>query len=116
VHFDLYRHNILLTAGQVFFVDWPHARLGAPFLDLVILFSSAAAAGIDPEPILHDQPLIADTDPRVIDAVVAALAGFCLAGGLYPAPPGMEPVTNAQVAIGRGGVEWLARRLSRRNP
>ena len=57
VHFDLYPHNILLTPDQVMFVDWPHARLGAPFLDLLMLLSSAAASAIDAEPILRKHPL-----------------------------------------------------------
>jgi Ser/Thr protein kinase RdoA (MazF antagonist) len=53
VHFDLYPHNILLTPETVVFVDWPHARLGAPIVDLVMVLSSAAADGIDPEPALR---------------------------------------------------------------
>src|SRR5205085_1421957 len=35
VHFDLYAHNVLLTPDRVVFVDWPHARLGAPVVHLV---------------------------------------------------------------------------------
>jgi thiamine kinase-like enzyme len=42
VHFDLYPHDILLTPQRVLFVDWPHARLGASVVDLVIVLSSAA--------------------------------------------------------------------------
>jgi thiamine kinase-like enzyme len=48
VHFDAYPHNILLTRSQVLFVDWPHARLGAPFLDLIMFACSAAARGSTP--------------------------------------------------------------------
>lgn len=113
VHFDLYPHNILLTSEQVLFVDWPHARLGAPFLDLLMVLSSAAADRIDPEPILAGQPLTSGVEPHVIDAVLAAHAGFCLAGELCPAPPGLEPIVDAKLRLGRGTVEWLARRLSR---
>src|SRR5262245_14905673 len=36
VHFDAYPHNILLTGERVLFADWPHARLGAPFVDLIM--------------------------------------------------------------------------------
>ena len=33
---------------RVVFVDWPHARRGAPVIDLVTFLSSVAADGIDP--------------------------------------------------------------------
>ena len=111
VHFDLFPHNILLGAGRVLFVDWPHARLGAPFIDLLLLLSSAASSGIDPEPILARQPLAARVEPRAIDAILAAHAGFCVAGALLPAPPGLQPVTEAKLSLGQATVKWLARRL-----
>jgi len=98
VHFDMYPHNILLTTDQVLFADWPHARLGAPFIDLLLLLSSAAASGIDPEPILARQPLTAHIEPHAINAILAAHAGFCLAGALLPAPPGLEPIIEANSA------------------
>jgi Ser/Thr protein kinase RdoA (MazF antagonist) len=115
VHFDLYPHNILMTPSRVLFVDWPHARLAAPFLDLLLLLSSAAAGGIDPEPIIRDNPLTTGTDPRAIDAVLAAHAGFCFAGALAPAPPGLEPITAAKLALGRATIAWLKRRLTSPN-
>jgi serine/threonine protein kinase len=115
VHFDLYPHNILLTPKRVVLVDWPHARLGAPIVDLVIVLSSAAAVGIDPEPILHHHAASAEHDPRSIDAVVAAQAGFCLAGGLYRTPPEMQPIVDQKLKIGLGTTEWLRRRLTSRN-
>jgi aminoglycoside phosphotransferase (APT) family kinase protein len=112
VHFDLFPHNILLAAGQVLFVDWPHARLGAPFIDLLLLLSSVASSGIDPEPILARQPLAVHVEPRAIDAVLAAHAGFCVAGALLPAPPGLEPVSEAKLTLGLATVNWLARRTT----
>ncbi len=112
VHFDAYPHNILLTAGQVLFVDWPHARLGGPFIDLLLLLSSAAASGIDPEPILARQPLTAGIEPRTIDAVLAAHTGFCLAGALLPAPPGLEPIIEAKLGLGHAAITWLAQRIA----
>jgi hypothetical protein len=104
VHFDLYAHNILLTADRVVIVDWPHARLGSPLIDRVMLLSSAAADGIDPEPYVG---------PAEIDSVLAAHAGFCLNGGLSQPPPGLEPIVAAKLAIGLAATGWLRRRLSR---
>lgn len=111
VHFDMYPHNILLTPERVLFVDWPHARLGAPFIDLLMLLSSGAATGIDPEPILREQPLAAEIGPRALDGVLAAHAGFCLAGELRPATPGLEAIVEAKLSVGRGAITWLERRL-----
>jgi hypothetical protein len=112
VHFDMYPHNILLTADRVLFVDWPHARLGAPFLDLLLLLSSAVASGIDPEPLLARQELTVGIEPRAIDAVLAAHAGFCLADTVRPAPPGLEPIIEAKLVLGRAAIKWLAQRIA----
>jgi aminoglycoside phosphotransferase (APT) family kinase protein len=111
VHFDLYPHNILLTAHRVVVVDWPHARLGAPFLDALMLVSSAAADGIDPDPILRHHAPIVQVDPRALDAVLAAHAGFLLATGLAPHPPGLQPIANAKIRLGHGSLNWLQQRL-----
>jgi hypothetical protein len=111
VHFDLYPHNMLLTADRVVFVDWPHARLGAPVVDLIMLLSSAAADGIDPEPFLAGYAAAAD--PFAVDAILAAHAGFLLAGGLLPVPPGLEAIAAAKSRLGRGAVDWLERRRDR---
>jgi hypothetical protein len=111
-HFDMYSHNILLTPDRVLFVDWPHARLGAPFVDLVLLLSTAAADGIDPEPLLAALPTTAGVAPADIDAVLAAHAGFCLAGGLEPTQRGLEPIFGAKLRIGYGALRWLEQRLT----
>jgi aminoglycoside phosphotransferase (APT) family kinase protein len=110
VHCDLYPFNTLLTADRVVFVDWPHARLGAPVIDLITLLSSAAADGIDPEPYLRAAPNEADRSG--IDAILAAHGGFLLAGGLSPAPSGLEAIAAAKLQLGLGAVGWLEHRLT----
>lgn len=111
VHFDMFAHNILLTAGRVLFVDWPHARLGAPFIDTVLLLASAVADGVDPEPFLAESPLTADIAPRSITALIAAQAGFCLAGAMHQPEPGLEPICAAKLELGLAALTWLTRRL-----
>jgi hypothetical protein len=108
VHFDLYPHNILLTRDRVVFVDWPHARLGAPVIDLVTLLSSAAADGIDPEPYL-----VGNFPSEDLDAILTAHAGFLLAGGLAPMPPGLEAIAAEKLRLGLGAIHWLRRRSTR---
>lgn len=84
-------------------VDWPHARLGAPFVDLIIFASSAAAAGIDPDAVLTNSAATAGLDPKNIDAVLAAHAGFCAAGCLWPAGAAVRADHRGQGRTRRGG-------------
>jgi Ser/Thr protein kinase RdoA (MazF antagonist) len=114
VHFDLYPQNIVLAPDRVVFVDWPHARLGAPYVDLVMLLSSAAADGIDPEPLVQTHPVTADVEPEIIDAVLAAYAGFWMAGGLTTLPAEFQPIADYKLRLGLGAIRWLDRRLRRR--
>jgi hypothetical protein len=111
VHFDMYAHNILLTPQRAVFVDWPHARLGASFVDSVLLLASAAA-DLDPEPLLASSPLTAQVDPAAINGLLAAQAGFCLAGAMGEPEPGLEPIFAAKLALGLAALGWLARRLA----
>jgi hypothetical protein len=110
VHFDVLPHNILLTCDQVTFVDWPHARLGAPIIDLLIVLASGAADGLDPDPVLRAQPVATAVDDADVTGVLAALTGFWLAGALDSMPPGLGPIAAAKLHLGRGALRWLRRR------
>jgi len=112
VHFDLYSHNVLLTGPRVVFVDWPHARLGSPLVDPVVLLSCAAGDGIDPEPLLAFHAPGAEQERAAVTAILAAHAGFLLAGGLAPAPPGLEAIAAAKLSLARGALSWLRSRLT----
>jgi hypothetical protein len=105
LHFDVYAHNILLTPQRVVFVDWPHARIGNPLVDLVLLLSSAAADGIDPEPFVP-----AGGDQPGLEAILAANAGFLLAGGLGDPVPGLEAIQEMKLHLGTGALKWLRTR------
>ncbi|HEX7995540.1 MAG TPA: phosphotransferase, partial [Streptosporangiaceae bacterium] len=113
VHFDAYPHNILIAGERVLFVDWPHARLGAPFLDL-ITFAASAAAGIHADQLLAGRTVTAGLDPHIIDAVLAAHAGFCIAGSLRRPEPGLAPIVAAKAELGSAATAWLRRRLAAR--
>jgi len=110
VHFDLFPHNVMLTHGRVYFVDWPHARRGNPLTDLVSVLCPIALAGRDPSPIAEAHPLAADVDSQSLDAIIAALAGFSVLGALLPARPEQQAIVDAKRELATAMLTWLARR------
>lgn len=81
----------------------------APIIDLLTVLASAAADGIDPDPVLHAQSVATAADPADIDAILAALAGFWLTGALDGGCP--APIAAAKMKLGRGALGWLVGRL-----
>ncbi len=113
VHFDLYPHNVLLGRERVYFVDWPHARLGNPLVDLVLLLSTVAIRGADPSPLARSHPLTDGVDPGTLDMILAAHAGFCMVGALGPGTAEYRPILDAKLTLARGSLSWLAHRIGR---
>jgi hypothetical protein len=111
VHFDLYPHNVLVTGDRVVFVDWPHARLGAPVIDLIALLTSVAANGVDPEPYLRPALPVLHCPPASADAILAAHAGFLLAGAFAPMPAGLGAIAEEKLRLATAATRWLEQRL-----
>jgi aminoglycoside phosphotransferase (APT) family kinase protein len=112
LHADVRADNVLLTPGRVVFVDWPHASLGAPWIDLLAFLPSVAMQGGPPPWKLFDKhPLAQDATPEHVDAVVAALAGFFVQRSTLPPPPGLPTLREFQQAQGTEALAWLRRRL-----
>jgi hypothetical protein len=113
LHADLRADNVLLTNGGPVAVDWPHACLGAGWVDLLLALPSVAMhGGGDPEEIWAGYPPAARADPQAVTAVLAAVTGFFLHQSLRPAPPNLPRVRDFQAAQGRAGLAWLRRRLT----
>ncbi|WP_143175303.1 aminoglycoside phosphotransferase family protein [Cryptosporangium aurantiacum] len=112
LHGDLRADNILLTDEQVWFVDWPSACVGAPWLDLLFLLPGAAVTpgAVDPEDVVRTHPLTRDVAPETITATVAAIAGFLLTVSLEPPPWYAPEVRLFQRAEAAAALRWLARR------
>jgi aminoglycoside phosphotransferase (APT) family kinase protein len=113
LHCDLRADNVLLTPdGGVVFVDWPAACVGAPWIDLLCLLPSVGMqGGGDPEELAAAHPLTRAAEPEALTAVLAALAGFFVAGSLRPAPPGLPTLRAFQRAQGAVALRWLRHRL-----
>ena len=112
VHGDVRADNILLTAERVVFVDWPHACVGAPWLDLVLFLPSVAMQG-GPRPwdVFDAHPLGRDAPPDVVMPVVAALAGFFVQRSMLAPPPGLSTLREFQRGQGIEALAWLRRSL-----
>lgn len=111
LHLDLRADNLILTPDRVVVVDWPHARVGAPWVDLLFFAPSVAMqGGPPPEELLSRYPPARHAAPDAITAVVCAIAGFFVGEGLRPAPPGLPTLRAFQIAQGEVAREWLARR------
>jgi aminoglycoside phosphotransferase (APT) family kinase protein len=109
LHADVRADNMLLTEDRVVVVDWPHACLGAPFVDLVFFAPSVAMQdGPDLADLLALSSASRDVDPRSLAAVVCALAGYFTHRSLQPAPAGLPTVRAFQAAQGVIARRWLA--------
>jgi aminoglycoside phosphotransferase (APT) family kinase protein len=111
LHFDLRADNILLTADRVLVVDWPHASLGAGWMELLqILPSIAMQGGPRPWEIFDSHPLGRSAPGPEVTAVLAAVAGYFVRQSRLPAPPGLPTLRAFQRDQGIPAVEWLMRR------
>jgi Ser/Thr protein kinase RdoA (MazF antagonist) len=113
VHLDVRSDNVLVAAGgEVAFVDWPHACVGAAGLDLLAMLPSVVLeGGGDPDEILARAGPANTVAPAEVDAVVAALAGYFVDQGRKPDPPGLPTVRRFQRAQGEVTLRWLRSRL-----
>jgi aminoglycoside phosphotransferase (APT) family kinase protein len=112
LHCDVRADNILLTPDRVVFVDWPHACIGAAWIDLVgFLPSVAMQGGPRPWEVFETHPLGRDAPAEQVLAVVAALAGFFVERSLQPPPPGLPTLREFQRAQGIEALAWLRRSL-----
>ena len=111
VHGDVRADNVLLTAGGVVFVDWPHAAVGTPAFDVIAWAPSVVLeGGPPPEELLgrHVSPIRVDSD--AITVLLTAVAGFFVAHSLRPGPPGLPTLRAFQAAQGEVALAWLRRR------
>lgn len=101
----------LLTAERVIVLDWTHARIGAPWVDIVLLAPSVAMqGGPDPETLIHRHPAVRAAPPEAITAVIAAIAGSLTYGGSQPAPPGLPALPAFMEAQAIEARRWLRTR------
>ena len=101
VHMDVRSDNLCFRDGRAIVIDWNHARIANPDVDVAFWLPSLhAEGGPPPETILPDAP-----------ALAAWVAGyFCARAGKAPLPeaPHVRPL---QVQQSRTALPWVARAL-----
>ena len=111
LHLDLRADNLLLTDDLVYVVDWPHACVGAAWVDLLIMLPSVVMQGGDADRCWQRCPAASSVDAGQVNAVLAALAGYFTSHSLLPSPPGLPRLRAFQRAQGDAALGWLRSRL-----
>ena len=110
---DIRADNILLTPGRTWFVDWPHASVGPPWLDVVAFAPSVAMqGGPSSEEVVSKHSASRSAESDDITAVVATLAGYFTHKAVQPPPPGLPTVRAFQNAQGVVARKWVAQRTA----
>lgn len=112
LHGDVRADNILITPDRVVFVDWPHACVGAAWVDLVLFLPSVAMQG-GPHPweTWESHPLGRSVPRERLQPLLAGLAGFFAYRSTLPPPPGLPTLRDFQRAQGVEALAWLRRSL-----
>ncbi len=108
VHGDLRADNVILDGPRTWFIDWPHAAQGAPWVDLAFMLPSVAMqGGGDPQQIFWSHPSSEGVAPAELRAALAGLAGYLAAGSFAPAPLGIPNLRAFQRAQAVAALVWL---------
>lgn len=113
MHGDLRADNVLLDSTHTWLVDWPHAAVGAPWLDLAFMLPSVGMqGGGDADELFWAHPVSAGVAPEALRSVLAALAGYFAYGSVQPAPVGIPNLRRFQQAQAAVTLDWLRRLLA----
>ncbi|GIG30690.1 phosphotransferase family protein [Cellulomonas marina] len=113
VHGDLRADNVLIDAERrVWFIDWPHASVGAPWIDLAFMLPSVSLQGGGrPDELFRSHPVADGVHDDELRAALAGLSGYFVWNARQPAPRGIPNLRRFQHAQGIAALGWL-RRLS----
>jgi aminoglycoside phosphotransferase len=92
-HGDLRPDNLLVddVRGTAVVVDWNWVGRAAAWVDWIGLLPLMAAQGIDTDDLLASSPLTQEADPEAIDAYLACIVAYMVAGFGQEVPPGCTP-------------------------
>ncbi|MBI2942383.1 MAG: phosphotransferase [Chloroflexi bacterium] len=117
LHRDVRSDNLRWVKGHLRLFDWPHVGVGPPEYDVAALAQSITVeGGPDPEQVIAWYAERAPIRERVLDAAVAALAGFFADQAWRPDIPGLPRLRPFQRRQLRVTLAWAARRLGLPTP
>ncbi|WP_218887022.1 phosphotransferase [Cellulomonas oligotrophica] len=110
VHGDLRADNVMIeeSHGRVWLIDWPHASVGAPWLDLAFMLPSVALqGGGDPARLFAQRPVADGVTREELRAFLTGLAGWYAWSSTRPAPVGIPNLRAFQAAQAAATLRWL---------
>lgn len=112
LHFDTRADNILIAGDRLFVLDWPSARVGAAFVDWLIIASSVAMQGGPAPDDFMARFDLSGVSRENFDAILCSVAGYFVVRALDPASPGLPTLPAFQAAQGEVALAWLKKRLA----
>ncbi len=117
LHLDIRSDNLRWTNGRLYLFDWPHVGAGPAEFDAAAFAQSITVeGGPEAEQVMAWYAERAPLRPEVLDASVAAIAGFFAHGSWRPDIPGLPRLRTFQRRQLRVTLAWAARRLSLPDP
>ncbi|WP_028048842.1 phosphotransferase family protein [Cellulomonas sp. URHD0024] len=111
VHGDLRADNVIIDpdrAHRVWLIDWPHASIGAPWLDLAFMLPSVALqGGGDAATNFRSKSLSEGVHDDDLRAGLAGLAGYLAWSSRLPPPLGIPNLRRFQAAQAMAVLRWL---------
>ena len=111
VHGDLRADNVLIDHDhdhRVWLIDWPHASVGAPWLDLAFMLPSVALqGGGDAATNFRSHAVSEGVHDDDLRAGLAGLAGYFAWGSRQPSPLGIPNLRRFQAAQAVATLRWL---------
>lgn len=111
LHFDTRADNLLIAGDRVFVLDWPQARIGAAFVDWLIMAPSVAMQGGPATAEFMSRFDLSGVPQENVNAILCSTAGYFVVRALDPAPLGLPTLRAFQAAQGEVTLAWLRERL-----
>ena len=117
LHVDVRSDNIRWLDGRLYLFDWPHAAVGPPEFDVAAFAQTVPIeGGSATERVMAWYGESFDVDADVLDASVAAIAGYFARNAWAPEIPSLPRVRGFQRRQLRETLRWAASRLDLPEP
>jgi hypothetical protein len=96
INTDLRADQVLITPERAIFLDWPHASVGAAWIDYLFMFPSVELqGGPDMTSLIQMSPL-KRVSKEALFPMAVALAGFFMWNSVQPPPPRLVTIRKFQ--------------------